>query len=192
MLTKIIHTLRHSLLACVIFLLLLAGILAFVFPLRGASSAFAAVLQAVTATCVQAPSPEHCDAKDPEKQGCASSARTTAHALIESQGRTVGKVERRYSVKCKSWWGRVFDFRPGPQRDLYYIEIDGQDSSGNEVGYGIRSLPRFMSASYTILYGNMFFDAKPTYAAPRIIGAFSNTKRSVLSATVPAAPAPAK
>jgi hypothetical protein len=187
------HTCRHALLAGVIFLLLLAGIFALVFPSHSASSAFAAVLQAATATCKQAPSYDHCDAKDPEKQGCASSARTTAHALLVDHGRVVGRVERRYSATCKSWWGRLFDFRPAPRSELY-VEVDGRDRSGKETGRGLESPPQFASTAYNILYGEMFFDAKSTYEAPRIVGIFMNMDEITngLSATIPVTPAPAK
>ena len=187
------RTYRHALLAGLIFLLLLAGMFALVFPLHGASSAFAAVLQAATTTCKQAPSYDHCDAKDPEKQGCASSARTTAQALIVDQGRTVGRVERRYSSTCKSWWGRLFDFRPEPRSELY-VFVDGRDRRGKETGRGLESPPQFASVSYDILYGVMFFDAKSTYEAPRIAGVFMNMDEVTngLSAVIPATPAPAK
>ena len=70
------------------------------------------VLAAAAITCAEQPTAAHCNGQDPEVQGCATpgDARTVAQADILAGGQAIGRVERRYSLSCHSWWGRVFDY----------------------------------------------------------------------------------
>src|SRR5262249_6210291 len=104
-------------LGAILMALLLAMSLALFTASRSTSTAFAAMLQRATATtCVQAPTMEHCNNQDPQRQGCAADAQTIGlPAVIKENGVPIGSVERRYSAQCHSWWGRVFDTRSGSQ-----------------------------------------------------------------------------
>jgi hypothetical protein len=125
---------------------------------------FAASLQQVMGmTCVQAPTIEHCTNQDPELQGCAADAQTLGQADIKENGITIGRVERRWSAPCHSWWGRVFDTRIGSQANMF-IRIAGMTLS---------AAPTFVSEQYRILYSSMVFDATPTQPVPAITGILS-------------------
>lgn len=135
--------------------------LAVAFFLHGTSHAFAATLQQATGTtCAQAPSSAHCDNLDPEVQGCAADAQTIDQADIKENGFVIGRVERRFSQVCNSWWGRVFDTRPDSQANMF-ITVNGTTLSAS---------PTFVSGSYRILYSSMVFDASPTQTVPAITG----------------------
>jgi hypothetical protein len=139
----------------------LAGSFALMALPRFSSNAFAATLQQVAAaTCAQAPSPAHCNNQDPERQGCAADAETIDQATILENGIPIGQVERRYSLKCQSWWGRVFDQRAGSQANM----------SITIAGAQISAAPTFVGNSYRILYSPMIFDATPTQTVPAITG----------------------
>ncbi|GCE32055.1 hypothetical protein KDA_75390 [Dictyobacter alpinus] len=160
---KTIGTRRPLLLSAgsILLILLLAGGLSLVFALHGSPHAFAASLQQATgATCAQAPSTEHCNTQDPELQGCAADAQTLDQMNIVENGITIGSVERRWSARCQSWWGRVFDMRPYSQANMY-IGVAGATLSAS---------PTFVSNNYRILYSFMVFDATPNQPVPAITG----------------------
>lgn len=158
--------------------LLAGGLALFVLP-RSSSNAFAATLQqAAGTTCAQAASVEHCNNQDPELQGCAADAVTLGQPVdIKENGFTIGSVERRWSARCQSWWGRVFDNRPFSQANMY-ITVDGTTLSAP---------PTFVSDQYRILYSFMIFDATPTQQVPAITGTLEiDGITTPPSATIPA------
>jgi hypothetical protein len=100
------------------------------------------VLAATATTCAESPTAKHCNNQDPEVQGCATDANRIAWQDITAQnGDVVGRVERRFSQKCMSWWGRVFAFGPATKGKLS-IAIAGVTRS---------SPPTFVSQTYVIL-----------------------------------------
>jgi hypothetical protein len=158
---------------------ILAGSLTFFVASRSSSKVFAATLQRMEGTtCAQAPTMQHCNNQDPELQGCAADAQTLGDPVdIKENGVTIGRVERRWSLHCQSWWGRVFDTRPGSHADEF-ITVAGTTLSAPST---------FKSPDYTILYSSMIFDATPTQSAPAITGTLeSNNSTTAPSATIPA------
>jgi hypothetical protein len=157
------------------------GITLFLLP-RSSSNVFAATLQqAAGMTCAQTPTMANCNNQDPELQGCAADAQTLGQADIKENGFTIGSVERRWSVKCQSWWGRVFDYRTGSQANMY-ITVDGTTLS---------AAPTFVSDQYRILYSSMIFDATPTQQVPAITGTLEiDGITTAPSATLPAITVP--
>ena len=154
---------RHLLVGLIGILIsiILAGGFALLALSHVSSRTFAASLQHVMGmTCVQAPTMQHCNNQDPELQGCAADAQTIGQANIVEKSVLIGSVERRYSQKCQSWWGRVFDNRLGSQANMS-IAIAGTTLSAP---------PTFVSTQYRILYSSMAFDATPTQQVPAIIG----------------------
>ncbi len=149
-------------LSAILIAVLLAGGFTLFVASRSSSNAFAATLQqAAGTTCAQTPNMANCNNQDPELQGCAADAVTLGDPVdIKENGFTIGSVERRYSAKCNSWWGRVFDNRPGSQADMF-ITVDGTELS---------AAPTFVSNQYRILYSDMVFDATPTQPVPAITG----------------------
>lgn len=141
--------------------ILLAGTLAFLMIPRLSPHAFASMVpQKAGIPCAQQPTMEHCNNQDPQLQGCATDARSLSKTDIVENGRTIGRVERRWSDICQSWWGRVFDNRPGSHANMY-ITIDGTTLSAP---------PTFVTTTYRILYSSMVFDASPTQTVPEITG----------------------
>ncbi len=163
--------------------LLAAGVVLLTGP-RLSPRALAASLQQVAGmTCAQAPTAQHCMNQDPELQGCAADAETIGQAAIREDGVIIGRVERRYSPTCQSWWGRVFDDRAGSQANIF-ITIAGTTLSAS---------PSFASPSYRILYSSMVFDATPTQQVPAITGELSiNATVPPASATLPSITPPGK
>lgn len=162
-----VHTIRtrcHPFIkgvASILFIALVGGGLLLAVFFHSSSHAFAASLQQATGTsCVQAPSPAHCDNQDPEAQGCAADAVTVEQANITENGFAIGSVERRFSHKCSSWWGRVFDNRIGSHANMF-IGIAGSTTSAS---------PTFVGNTYRILFSPMVFDAVPTQQVPAITG----------------------
>jgi hypothetical protein len=159
---------RHMLVGLggiVVAVILATGLAIFTIP-RFSPHAFAATLQqAAGTTCAQAPKPtaQLCDNQDPELQGCAADAQTIGQADIMENGFTIGRVERRWSLKCQSWWGRVFDNRVGSQANMF-ITVAGATLSAS---------PTFVSNQYRILYSSMVFDATPNQPVPAITGILS-------------------
>jgi len=146
--------------ASILLILLGGGAVLFVF-LHISSPAFAASRgQHTVIMCAAAPSAIHCDHQDPEVQGCARDARTIDQADIQENGTVIGRVERRWSPTCQSWWGRVFDTRLGSPGNLS-IEIDGVKTT---------AFPTFVSTPYSILYSWMIFDASSMQQVPEITG----------------------
>ncbi len=158
--------------------LFLAGGLVLVIQAHVSPRVFAASLQrTVGVTCAQSPTVQHCNNQDPELQGCATDAQTSDQASIVEQGFTIGKVERRWSARCQSWWGRVFDERAGSQLDMF-ITIGGTT---------ISAAPTFVNTHYRILYSWMVFDESPTQQVPAVIGHLSiDAILPAASATLPA------
>jgi type IV secretory pathway TrbF-like protein len=179
--TRIPRYLLVGLSGILIAVLLAGGCILFVSS-QSSSNAFAATLQqAVGMTCVQAPSLEHCENQDPELQGCAADAQTIEQADIKGNEFTIGRVERRYSARCQSWWGRVFDTRSGSQANMF-ITINGTTLSAS---------PTFVSDQYRILYSSMIFDASPTQQVPSITGTLLlDTIATPSSVTLPAIAVP--
>lgn len=134
-------------------------------------------------TCVTSPTISHCDRADPEVQGCAADAQTLNGAQdIVSGGQTVGRVERRFSQKCMSWWGRVFAFGPALHRNMF-IAI---------AGVTISKSATFTSNTHDILYSPMVFEASPTQTVPEITGTVTIEGNTALSRTLPAIPIPGR
>jgi Protein of unknown function (DUF2690) len=178
---------RHVLIGSIgiLIALLLAGGFALVTLPRFSPHVLAASLQqAMGATCVQAPTMEHCNTQDPELQGCATDAVTLGQpATIFENGIAIGSVERRWSAKCQSWWGRVFDHRIGSQANMS-IAVAGSTLSAP---------PTFVSNQYRILYSAMVFDATPTQQVPAITGILEiDGIIKAPSATLPAITPPGK
>ena len=175
-----LHTLRPIFmgLAGVLLIVFITGGLALAIQLHSSPSAFAASLQhAAVTTCVQVANAQNCNNQDPERQGCAADAHTLGQADIVANGITIGHVERRWSLKCQSWWGRVFDARPGSLGDMF-IGIAGTTLS---------AAPTFVSSQYRILYSLMVYDATPTQQVPPITGTLTvNGATMSPSATLPA------
>lgn len=140
--------------------ILAGGLFLAVFPQISPRALAASLQQATGATCAQAPTMQHCNNQDPEVQGCATDAQTLGSADIQENGITIGRVERRWSARCQSWWGRVFDTRPGSQANMY-ITI---------AGATLFASPTFVGSQYRILYSSMIFDATPTQQVPAITG----------------------
>lgn len=172
---------RHVLvgLGSILLAVILAGGLFLAVLPRVSPRALAASLQQATGTtCAQAPTVQHCNNQDPELQGCAADAQTLNQTTyIMDNGVPIGKVERRWSARCQSWWGRVFDTRPGSQANMY-ITIAGTTLSAS---------PTFVGSQYRILYSSMIFDATPTQQVPAITGALGiHGGPQTASATLPA------
>ena len=66
--------------------------------------------QAVGVLCVQSPGSQHCDDQDPVAQGCTSDAQTLGTADLYYGGAVIGRVDRRYSPACGSYWVRTFSY----------------------------------------------------------------------------------
>ena len=167
-------------LGSILFIVLLAGGLSLAFALHGSPHAFAAPLQSKTeGTCTQQPTMEHCNGQDPELQGCAADATTLGPpaALIDENGTSVGSIERRWSARCRSWWGRVFDTRPGSQEQMA-VTMDGATI--------FSSPPTFVSNQYRILYSYMIFEASDTQTVPAVTGYVGAGNGRLISATLPA------
>ena len=165
MITRLLRLPRSLLLglSTLLISLILAGSMTLVLFSRPLPTTLAASLHQITGTtCAQAPSRAHCANQDPEVQGCAADARTIGQAAtILEHGFPIGRVERRWSARCQSWWGRVFDLRMGSQAGMY-ITITSKMFFGS---------PTFVSPRYRIFYSPMVFDATPTQPIPAIAGA---------------------
>ena len=164
MTTHITRIPRHILVGSIgiLIAIMLAGGFALVTLPHFSPHALAASLQqAIGTTCAQAPTMEHCNTQDPELQGCAADAVTLGQpATILENGFAIGSVERRWSAKCQSWWGRVFDHRIGSQANMS-IAVAGSTLSAP---------PTFVSNHDRILYSAMVFDATLTQQVPAITG----------------------
>jgi hypothetical protein len=82
-------------------------------------------------TCATAPPDQQahlCDHADPIAQGCEADAVTTQSiGLVDTQGQIVGRLDRRYSTRCNSFWARIFDYRATrPQGTVLVVQI-GRD-----------------------------------------------------------------
>ncbi|HEU5381887.1 MAG TPA: hypothetical protein VFV38_41225 [Ktedonobacteraceae bacterium] len=186
MTTFVPHFPRHMVvgLSGILIAAIVAGSFAF-FLLPRSSNTFAATLQQTAGmTCAQAATMAHCNNQDLELQGCAEGAVTLVpSADIKENGVTIGSVERRWSARCQSWWGRVFDYRAGSQANMY-IAIASTTLS---------AAPTFVSHQYRILYSFMIFDATPTQQVPAITGTLEVDGTAPLpSATLPAITVPGK
>jgi hypothetical protein len=143
-----------------------------------------AALAAATPTCATAPTVEHCEKQDPEVQGCGgANAKTLAQADIVENGVTIGRAERRWALRCTSWWGRVFDYRQGSQANMF-IAIAGVTQSAS---------PTFVGKPYRILYSRMVFNASPNQTVPEIVGSLAiDGIAPPVTATIPAIVIPAQ
>jgi hypothetical protein len=142
-----------------------------VFGVRGSSHAFASVF-AAPPTCAIIHDAAHCTGKNPVTQQCVArenAVNVAAQATIS----TIGIVQRRFSQICTSWWGRIFDYRPGIHTET--ITIGTQTYTGK---------PQFVGPTYSIFYTPMVFDP-PVSAAPQIVGSMQIGTHSTLTATLP-------
>jgi hypothetical protein len=110
-------------------------------------------------TCAQAAPDQQarlCDRADPIVGGCEAAAVTTQSiGLVDSDGQVVGRLDRRYSARCHSFWGRIFDYRVArPQGTVLVVQV-GRDIS---TGPGPHEL-----------YSNMHYDT-PGSPAPLVAG----------------------
>lgn len=134
-------------------------------------------------TCATAPQPTAalCNNQDPVAQGCVADVQTTASATIVENGTVIGRLERRHSPKCHTYWGRVFDLRP--QKMPLAISIDSP---------GIGSF----TWKDTEAYSNMVFVPTPQDQVPAMEGILSTISQSdplrkemhPLTAQLPAVP----
>ena len=122
-----------------------------------------------------------CNQTDPVVGGCVSDAHTTANIVLTEDGKPIGLLERRHSVKCKTYWGRLFDYRP-KKRPLT-IQFHVQGMAADEF-------------SDTELYSNMVFVPNPKDLIPQMDGLLSldqddplSQKQNEIVATLPAVPA---
>jgi Protein of unknown function (DUF2690) len=60
--------------------------------------------------CFQTPDQQHCDNQDPVAQGCLADAQTKGSTNIYDGKVTVGRVDRRFSPNCQSYWVRTFNY----------------------------------------------------------------------------------
>jgi len=97
-----------------------------------------------------------CDRADPIAGGCEADAVTTQSiGLVDSQGRIIGRLDRRYSARCNSFWARIFDYRVSrPQGTVLVVQI------GREIDTG---------QGPHELYSNMHYDT-PGSPAPLVAG----------------------
>lgn len=155
--------------------LLAASLAIFVAPRFLPHAALAAVI------CIQSPTAQNCDNQDPEKQGCAeANAATILQADIVKNGIAIGRVERRFSLKCSTWWGRVFDLRQGSEAQMSI-----------SIGAGMPStFPIFVGNASRIRFSPMVFDATPTQTVPAIVGSLTDGTSPPATATLPAIPIP--
>jgi hypothetical protein len=137
-------------------------------------------LAAVTQTCAEERTAEHCDKQDPEIQGCAADAITNASAPISANSVTIGRVERRFSPTCRVWWGRVFDYR---QMGTMIIGVAGIELSGH---------PDFVGDQYRIRYSLTLFDPELSRTVPEVVGTLTGGTTPPVTATIPAIVIPAR
>lgn len=60
--------------------------------------------------CLQTPDQQHCNNQDPVTQGCLGDAQTKGSANIYDGNVIVGRIDRRFSSKCQSYWVRTFNY----------------------------------------------------------------------------------
>ena len=105
---------QHAIYLCTV---LIATLLLCVFFVPGRHAlAFVQPLsqQAQGQTCASNPSATLCNNQDPIQQGCVTPATQTLKSrAILYLGRVVGRVDQRYSARCRSYWGRAFAYVPG-------------------------------------------------------------------------------
>jgi len=126
-------------------------------------------------TCQQQVNDLHCNHQDPLAQGCASTPVTTVSVpILAADGTPLGRLERRHSALCHTWWARIYDYRH--LSDTYLVLQVG------DFGY---TLPYSDMA-----YCDMAFDTTNTHA-PRISGSLTFVSGPVdpsLTVTIPADP----
>lgn len=138
-------------------LLLLVG--AVVFRIPGAAPFLSAHAASMQTTCATAPNTQKahlCNGQDPIAQGCVPTAQTLQSANItDSTGLTIGRIDRRYSAQCNSYWARILDYRlPQPQHAVLAARMGGQESSATNT--------------YEV-YTNMIY-VQPNSAPPHVEG----------------------
>ncbi len=150
---------------------LLGALLLFAPQFSGRALAASRTMFAVT--CNQQADFAHCNNLDPVQQECATPDTTTiSQNIVDPAGTIVGRVDRRFSLLCHTWWGRVFDFR----------HIKGTFITLQVGDRGYR-LP-----FNAVAYSDMVFDP-PNASAPAVTGTLSTNGKPdpALSATIPAA-----
>jgi hypothetical protein len=96
-----------------------------------------------------------CDRADPIAGGCEADAITTQSIGLVDEGQVVGRLDRRYSARCNSFWARIFDYRATrPQGTVLVVQI------GREIDTG---------PGPHELYSNMHYDT-PGSPAPLVAG----------------------
>lgn len=76
-----------------------------------------------------------CDGLDPVAQGCVLTARTVQSVgIVDMDGVIIGRIDRRYSPECNSYWARIFDYRSTqPQNTLLALHIGSLTVSGTNT-----------------------------------------------------------
>jgi hypothetical protein len=96
-----------------------------------------------------------CDRADPREEGCEADAITTQSIGLVDGGQIVGRLDRRYSARCHSFWARIFDYRTTrPQGTVLVVQIGSEIDTGREPHE---------------LYSNMHYDT-PGSPAPLVAG----------------------
>ncbi len=121
-----------------------------------------------------------CNQTDPVLGGCVSDAHTTTSIVLTEGGKPVGLLQRRHSIKCKTYWGRIFDYRPKKRPLTIQFHVQGMPAA---------------SFSDTELYSNMVFVPNPQDVIPQMDGSLSidqddplSKKTNAIVATLPAVP----
>ncbi len=164
------HSKKGEMVCLLIALLLSSGMAVLLVP----QLPFQAQAAATAPTCSEQPTAANCNGQDPQVQGCASpgDVRTVAQADILAGGRAIGRVERRYSLSCHSWWGRVFD---SSGTHAINVTIAGKSYADSFPGE---------------IYSPMVFDP-PFASVPAITGTIilsAASSDTTVSATLPAIP----
>lgn len=111
------------------------------------------------------PSADLCNNQDPILEGCSADAHTTARADIIENGQVVGRLERRHSPRCHTYWGRLFDFRP--QKHPLTLQI-GPDIAS-------------FGSNHTEVYSNMVLVPTPQDQIPAMVGLLTLDAQDPLS-----------
>ncbi len=129
-------------------------------------------------TCQLQVDAKHCDQQDPRAQQCVSAdIITTTVPLADLAGTIVGRLERRHSPHCHTWWARIYDDRQ-QHGTLLLLQVG----------------TRHFSLAYSDLggYTDMLYDPS-NHNAPLILGTLTTPQGKpdpLLIAGIPAGNAP--
>lgn len=111
----------------------------------------------VTCFSMDHPDSAHCDQQDPRAEQCANDEVITVEApILDANLHRVGRLQRRQSVACHTWWARIYDDRPTPG-PKFFVSLGTRDLT----------LP-YKGMAYT----DMVFDESEAHP-PVIIGSLS-------------------